>query len=184
VGARSKRTNTKLIAMLNRNLWKSFDIELSDKDIDWIEKRIIFLNEIASDAKNQYSVENVTSDIDLEFQHFFQIPEISEELSISPWLIRDSWLYYHDEGLGLDGRIRNTIFSIFNEESQDLYIQIINILKCIELVDLIASETDAVVVLTFMDYLATQMLHSIGRNRIRRVLQLPNTVAKYDMNKL
>ena len=170
--------------MLNRNLWETFENELSIAQIECIEKRIIFFKDNLEDAERQYNVEDVSRDLDLDIHGYLNYFNLAGAEGISPWLIHDAWLYYYDDGEGLLPEIRKIIVFIFNETNQDLYIQIVNLLKCIELVDLIVTEADAVVVLSFMDYLATQMLHSIGRNRIRKVLQLPNTVAKYDMNKL
>lgn len=156
--------------MFNRNLWKSFTRELSYEDVEWIENRIEFLKETITDAKNQFNVENVSGDLDLDLHQYLRSPDFTAELNISPWLIHDAWLYYHDDGEGLLPEIREVIVSIFNETDLDLYIQIVNLLKCIELVDLIKSEVDAVVVLSFMDYLVTQLLYIIGKNRFKKIL--------------
>jgi hypothetical protein len=164
--------------MLDRKLWTSFDKELDAAEIQYIENRILFLKEILEDAKNQYSVQDVSSDLDLDVHQYLNYSDDSSTTRVSPWLIHDAWLYYHDDGLGLNPEIRVIIVSIFNESNQDLYFQIINLLKCIGLVDLIASEADAVVVLSFMDYLATQMLYVIGQNRFKKVLQLPDNIVK------
>jgi hypothetical protein len=156
--------------MLNRDLWKSFIRELSSADIDWIENRIYFLKDILEEAERQYPVEDVSSDLDLDIQQYLRRPDFAEELNISPWLIHDSWLYYYDDGVGLQPEIATTIKSIFNDVNEDLYSQIVNLLTCIKLIDLVVAEVDAAIVLSFMDYLATRLIYVIAKNKFNKIL--------------
>jgi len=157
--------------MLNLNLWTSFDENLSTVDIEVLEKRLEFLRDTLEDAATQYCVEDVTSELDLNLHIYLKYFDLYPDANISAWLIHDSWFYYYSDGVGIGYELNSVLKEVFLQPATDLYLQISGFLKCLNSGHLVAREVDAVVWLSFLDYMASRLIHHIGHIRMQRLFQ-------------
>ncbi|XAH25009.1 hypothetical protein AAFF27_07410 [Xylophilus sp. GW821-FHT01B05] len=153
--------------MLDTKLWLSFEKGLSDRDIGDIEGRFLFLKEALEDAISQHHVEDIRSDLDLNLHIYLQYFTVSGNENLSPWLIHDRWLYYYEDGEGVNNELRLRLGELFCRSMDDLYERIKDLLGFLDDHRLIFGEADAVVWLSFTDYLASQLIAKIGRDRFQ-----------------
>lgn len=157
--------------MLNTELWVSFVQGLTADDVSDIEKNVAFLRVEMADALLQSTVEDVSSDLDRTLHIYLQYSCLSGNDEITPWLIHDRWFYYYSDGVGLNPELKNTLLESFNQYDADLLQHVRKILKCIDCGSLIQKEVDAVVWLTFLDYLVSNLISQLGRNRLMGIFR-------------
>lgn len=155
--------------MLNTDLWTSFEKELSATDVEKIEARLGFLRDILQDAASQYYVEDVCSELDLNLHIYLKYFELSGGTELSPWLIHDSWFGYYSDGHDLNPELDATLKEVFAQSEVDLHLEITGFLKCLDADHLIIREVDAVVWLSFLDYMASRVICHIARGRMQRL---------------
>jgi hypothetical protein len=173
MGARSKRTIAG-ITMLNPDLWTSFEKALSKADIEKIEGRLGFLRDTLQDAATQYYVEDVCSELDLNLHIYLKYFELSGGTELTPWLIHDAWFNYYSDGHDLNPILDATLREVFVQSETDLHLEITGLLKCLNSDHMIIREVDAVVWLSFLDYMASRVIHHIGRKRMQRLFTHPD----------
>mgnify|MGYP003460617464 FL=1 len=153
--------------MLNLELWTSFEKELSIADVEKLEDRLSFLRDVLEDALVQYQVEDVASELDLNLHIFWNYMPADSRLT--PWWIHDSWFYYYSDGLGLNSELGALLKSTYLQSTIDLHSGIVNFLECLNSDHLIVHEVDAVVWLSFLDYMASKLICQIGNKRMRNL---------------
>ncbi|WP_278537578.1 hypothetical protein [Delftia acidovorans] len=153
--------------MLNTDLWISFEKNLSSKDIEDIENRLIFLKTSVEDAIVNFSVEDVESDLDLNLHIYLQYFLLKNNDDLSPWLIHDGWLYYYLGTKEVNQALKDGINSSYRRYADDILGCLEDIIEIINAHDLILRECDAVVWLSFLDYLVTRLIAKIGENRLK-----------------
>lgn len=155
--------------MLNIELWTSFEKELNATDVERIENRLIFLREILEDAANQYHVEDISSELDLNLHVYLNYFDAYPDTRLTSWLIHDSWFSYYSEGVGLNSELLKILSSAFLNSEPDFYSQIKIFLDCLNSSQLIDKEVDAVVWLSFLDYMASKLIFYIGNRRMQKI---------------
>lgn len=155
--------------MLNIDLWTSFEKELNVADVEKIEDRLVFLKEILEDAVIQYCVEDVSSELDLNLHVYLNYFDACHDTKLTSWLIHDSWFNYYSEGVGLNPELRKILSSAFLNSDPDFYCQIKIFLNCLNSGHLIYKEVDAVVWLSFLDYMASKLIFYIGNKRMQKL---------------
>jgi hypothetical protein len=155
--------------MLDIALWKSFEFNLSEKDISVIHSRLLFLQDILTEALRHYEVVDVRSDLDLNLLIYFRHFDLAKHEEISPWLIHDCWFLNHKEGEGLNSELKCIFKKYYSKKEIDLRSEIEIFLLCLKCDNLIYSEADAVIWLSFLDYLAYKMLYRIAVERMQPI---------------
>jgi hypothetical protein len=154
------------------SLWTSFEQGLTLLDVKDIQKRLRFLRDILEDAIRQYQVENVKSELDLNLHIYLSYFQLANNNDLSPWLIHDAWFHYYDDGIGLNPELAAILKAAFLYSNDDLYVGLTHFLKCLNCEEMIEKEVDAVVWLSFLDYMASQFIHLMGKERMRNVLKI------------
>lgn len=157
--------------MLNTQLWASFDQGLTAADISDIESNLLFLRDELEYALSQSAVEDISSDLDQSLHIYLQHFCLSGNERLSPWLIHDRWFYYYSDGIELNPLLKEVLATIFFDEGPDLSVQVNRFVVFINCVNMIEKEVDAVVWLSFLDYLASRLIYQIGKNRMMTLLQ-------------
>ncbi|WP_157982680.1 hypothetical protein [Simplicispira lacusdiani] len=155
--------------MLNPDLWTSFEKELSAADVERIEDRLVFLKEILEDAVIQYHVEDVSSELDLNLHVYLNYFDACSNTKLTAWLIHDSWFHYYSDGVGLNPELLEILSLAFLSSELDLYSQLKTFLNCLNSGHLIFKEADAVVWLSFLDYMASKLIFHIGNKRMQKL---------------
>ena len=155
--------------MLDVTLWASFEQGLSAKDVVDIERRLIFLRDVLEDAARQYEVEDVNSELDLNLHIYLAYFQTAGNEQLSAWQIHDAWLNYHKNGEGLAPDLESTLREAYLQPEDNLCAEIAVFLDCLNCEDLIRAETDAVIWLSFLDYLASKMIYRIGVSRMQPI---------------
>ena len=155
--------------MLNLELWTSFEKELNAADVERIEDRLVFLKEILEDAIAQYHVEEISSELDLNLHVYLNYFDACSDTKLTSWLIHDSWFNYYSEGVGLNPELLKILSSAFLNSEPDFYSQIKIFLNCLNSSHLVCKEVDAVVWLSFLDYMASKLIFSIGDKRMQKL---------------
>lgn len=157
--------------MLNLSTWMSFEKRLTAEDVADIEKRLAFLRDVLEDALTQFHVENISSELDLNMHIYLMYFELIKNKNLSPWLIHDSWLSYFMNENNLNSNLKNTLENCLLQSEENLFLDISNYLRCLECDKFIAKEIDAVVWLSFLDYMASKIIYQIGHQRMVRLFQ-------------
>jgi len=156
------------------NTWLSFAQELSPLEIQYIESKVCFLLDVVNREINFMDVESdesLESDLDLDFGIYMDYPASSEnDEKISSWMIHDGWLNYHLDGTGLNHEIKLKIKDVYENESRKIRENIINLRDFLLLFDRIKIECDAVIWLSFLDFMVTMILFKIQKNRIEKII--------------
>lgn len=155
--------------MLNLDLWTSFEKQLNATDVEIIEDRLVFLKEILEDAVVQYHVEDISSELDLNLHVYLNYFDACPDTKLTPWLVHDSWFNYYSEGVGLNPELLKVLSSAFLQSGFDLYSQVKIFLNCLNSEHLICKEVDAVVWLSFLDYMASKLIFHIGNKRMQKL---------------
>lgn len=155
--------------MLKLELWMSFEKQLSASDVERIEDRLVFLKEILEDAVVQYHVEDISSELDLNLHVYLNYFDACPDTKLTPWIIHDSWFNYYSEGAGLNPELLKILSSAFLQSEFDLYYQVKIFLNCLNSDHLICKEVDAVVWLSFLDYMASKLIFYIGNKRMQKL---------------
>jgi hypothetical protein len=161
--------------MLNEELWTSFEKSLTASDVVDIEKRLGFLHDILEDAITQYHVEDVRSELDLNLHIYLAYFETAGNTNLSPWLIHESWFNYYKDGCDLNPALEDVLKEAFLQPEVDLYLDITNFLRCLKCDRMIAKEVDAVVWLSFLDYMASRLIYRMGQNRMAELFHRGKT---------
>jgi hypothetical protein len=157
--------------MLNIKLWNSFEYEFSTIDMESIESRLRFLRDIIEAAIRQYQIEDIRSELDLDLHVYLSYHKLDNG-NVSPWLIHDTWFSSYGDGTGLNPELAAVLKSAFFYSNSDLYLGLTHFLNCLNCEKMIEKEVDAVVWLSFLDYMASQFIYLMGRERMRNVLQI------------
>lgn len=155
--------------MLNLELWTSFEKELKATDVQRIEDRLFFLKDILEDAIAQYSVEDISGELDLNLHVYLDYFNSFPDTKLTPWLIHDAWFNYYSDGVDLNPELHSILKSVFLQSESNLHLQITGFLKCLDSSHLIFREVDAVVWLSFLDYMASKLIHQIGYKRMQGI---------------
>ncbi|PPD28144.1 MAG: hypothetical protein CTY21_13300 [Methylomonas sp.] len=161
--------------MLNKSLWLSFEEELSLADIEAIESRLQFLKEILESAITQYEVEDIRGELDLDLHVYLEHLKISAKTGdskITPWLIHDGWFRYHGDAKDINPEIINLLRESYFLKTHSLKEDLEIFLKCTNLESSITTESDAVVWLTYLDYMAVKLLYKIGNMRLETLFEV------------
>lgn len=160
--------------MLDIALWTSFEKKLSTSDVGEIENRLIFLREILEDAIAQYGVEDVSGELDLNLHIYLKYFELSPDTRLSSWLIHDAWFNYYKDGEGLNKDLNLLLKEVFLGAEGDLFFEATKFLNCLDGENMIAKEADAVIWLSFLDYMASRMIFKIAKNRMKEIFNRKN----------
>lgn len=155
--------------MLDASLWATFEQRLSAKDVVDIERRLIFLRDVLEDAARQYEVEDVNSELDLNLHIYLAYFQAAGNERLSAWQIHDAWLNYHKDGEGLTPELASALKRAYLQPEDALRAEIAVFLDCLNCEGLIRTETDAVIWLSFLDYLASKMIYRIGVSRMQPI---------------
>ena len=155
--------------MLNIQLWMSFEKELNATDIERIEDRLIFLRDILEDAVNQYHAEDVFSELDLNLHVYLNYFDACPDTKLTPWLIHDSWFNFYSDGVELNPELIKILSPGFSHSGMDFYSQLKIFLNCLNGSNFICREVDAVVWLSFLDYMASKLILYIGERRMQKI---------------
>lgn len=155
--------------MLNLELWTSFEKDLNATDVEKIEDRLVFLKEILEDAVAQYHVEDISSELDLNLHVYLNYFDACPDTKLTSWLIHDAWFNYYSNGAGLNPELLKILSSAFLHSDLDLHSQIKIFLNCLNSSHLICKEVDAVVWLSFLDYMASKLIFYIGNKRMQKI---------------
>lgn len=155
--------------MLDIKLWTSFEKELNAADVERIEDRLIFLRDILEDALNQYHAEDIFSELDLNLHVYLNYFDACPDTKLTPWLIHDSWFNFYSDGIGINPELLRILSPGFSHSGMDFYPLLKIFLNCLNGSDLICGEVDAVVWLSFMDYMASKFIFYIGERRMQKI---------------
>jgi len=173
MGRGGKCAITKMIEF-NRDIWTLFDQDLSLMEIQYLENKARFLFDVVNREIAFMSVEtddSLESDLDLDFCIYMNYQNSSEkEARISPWMVHYSWLCYYINDKELDIGIKLKIKEIYENRDQKIRLNIIDIRDFLLLFNRIKKECDAVVWLSFLDFMVTMVLYKIQEKRIRKIV--------------
>jgi hypothetical protein len=155
--------------ILNSKLWTSFKMGLSASDVVLIEKRLNFLRDILENAATEYYVINIYRNLDLDLHVYWIYFELDDEIKLSPGLVYEDWLSYcDDDGDSLNPELKAVLRRVF-ESGEELSSDVVGFLKCLECGEMIAKEVDAIVWLSFLDYMASRIIRQIGNGRLKKI---------------
>lgn len=155
--------------MLNVALWTAFEQCLSEKDVADIDRRLVFLRDILEDAARQYPVEDVKGELDLNLHIYLAYFQTAGNEQLSAWQIHEAWFNYHKDGQGLTPELAIVLKRAYLQPDVDLRDEIASFLECLNCEGLIRTETDAVIWLSLLDYLASKMIYRISVGRMQPI---------------
>jgi len=158
----------------NRNIWTLFDQDLSLMEIQYLESKARFLFDVVNREIAFMNIEtddSLESDLDLDFCIYMDYQNSTEnEARVSPWMVHDSWLCYYIKDKELDIVIKLKIKEIYENRGREIRRNIVDIRDFLLLFNRIKKECDAVVWLSFLDFMVTMVLYKIQEKRIRKII--------------
>jgi len=158
----------------DRDAWSSFVKDLSPQEIEYLEEKACFLFDVVNREIGMTGIEsdeNMESDLDLDFGVYMSYSECTEKkYTVSPWIVHDSWLKYYIGDKNLDSKIKSKIKDIYERKNQETRQDIFDIRDFLLLSCRVKKECDAVVWLSFLDFMVTMVLFKIQEKRIKRVI--------------
>ena len=155
--------------MLTISLWTSFEQDLSERDVIDIDKRLGFLRDVLEDAARQYDVEDVRAELDLNLHIYLAYFQAAGNERLSAWQIHEAWFNYHKDAEGIDPELASVLRKAYLQPPVDLRAEIATFLKCLDCEGLIRVESDAVIWLSFLDHLASRLLHRLSADRMKPI---------------
>ena len=147
--------------LINRSLWKSFKRDLSDSDIDSIQDRLTFLQEVLQKYSDNLS-EDDSSNLDLDLTTYISSPA----KGMTPWLIHVDWLEYASRARIAD-KTRVALSKLLRyQASRSADIDLRTLAFLVSEVFEAVGEDDAVVLLACVDLMVNETLSRLAARRL------------------
>jgi len=159
---------------LDRNIWSSFDQDLSLLEIQYLESKVRFLFDVVNREIAFMDIEvddSLESDLDLDFCVYMDYQNSAEnEEKVSPWMVHDNWLTYCINDKDMDYEIKSKISDIYKKKDMGIRQNIMDLRDFILLFNKIKEEAGAVTWLSFLDFMVTMILYKIQEKRIQKII--------------
>jgi hypothetical protein len=171
MGGGRKRSTTEAM-MLNAEQWLSFEHGWTRAELDLIEKRLRFLQDILDDALTQFDVEDVRSELDLNLLIYLNYFQEAGNNKLTSWLLHDSWFNYYRDGRGLSPQLKASLARHTQSAGPELR-SMLKAFRCaLGEYGAIATEADAATWVALLDYFAVRLLHRLAEERVKPVFEI------------
>jgi len=158
----------------DRNIWTSFEQDLSLLEIEYLESKARFLFDVVNREIAFMDIEtddSLESDLDLDFCVYMDYQNVTEgEKILSPWMVHDVWLMHCIDDKGMNSEIKSKIIDIYKNKDMEIRRNILDMRDFLLLFDKIIKENDAVIWLSFLDFMVIMVLYKIQEKKIRKII--------------